>query len=110
MEHLLRDVEVVATPTVGVPAPEILPGEPTVPEAARRNFVAFTFLMNFTGLPAVSVPTGLVDGRPAGLQLIGREGSERLLLDLARTYQKRIFRLPASTFAQQHTSAIGGTR
>lgn len=110
MEHLLRDVEVVATPTVGVPAPEILPGEPTVPEAARRNFVAFTFLMNFTGLPAVSVPTGLVDGRPVGLQLIGREGSERLLLDLARTYQERIFRLPASTFAQQHTSAIGGTR
>lgn len=96
MESLLRDVEVVATPTVGVAAPVIHVGEPSVPEAARRNFVAFTFLMNFTGLAAVSVPCGLVEGRPVGLQLIGRQGSEPLLISLAQTFQEQIYRLPSA--------------
>lgn len=101
MEALLADVEVLATPTVGVPALRVGPGEPTIPEVARKNFVAFTFLMNFTGLPAVSVPCGLVGGMPVGLQLIGRQGSDDLLMDLARLFQARIYRLPASPVAQE---------
>lgn len=104
MEMLLADVEVLATPTVGVRALKINDGEPTIPELARKNFVAFTFLMNFTGLPAISVPCGLVDGMPVGLQLIGRQGSEELLLDLAHLFQKRIYRLPPSPTAKMVTA------
>lgn len=99
IEHLadmLDGVDVVVTPTLGFVAPQIEEGELTVPEDARRGFVSFTFMMNFTGLPAVTVPCGLVRGMPVGLQLIGRQGTEGMLLDLAARFQERVFRLPES--------------
>lgn len=99
MERLLDDADVVVTPTLGFVAPAIVPGELTVPEAARRGFVAFTFLMNFTGLPAITVPCGLVRGMPVGLQLIGRQHSEPMLLGLAAAFQERVHRLPPSPLA-----------
>lgn len=99
LEALLDGVDVVATPTLGFIAPEITEGELTIPEEARRGFVAFTFLMNYTGLPAITVPCGLVRGMPVGLQLIGRQGTEAMLLDLAIRFQDRVYRLPESPVA-----------
>lgn len=114
MEHLamlLEGVDVVATPTLGFIAPSIREGEIALPEDARRGFVSFTFLMNFTGLPAITVPCGLVRGMPVGLQLIGRQGTEGMLLDLAARFQDRVFRLPSSPTAKHETvSATERTR
>lgn len=101
---LLAGVDVVATPTLGFIAPEIREGGLELPEDARRGFVSFTFLMNFTGLPAVTVPCGLVRGMPVGLQLIGRQGTEIMLLDLAARFQERVYRLPPSPM---ETHALG---
>jgi aspartyl-tRNA(Asn)/glutamyl-tRNA(Gln) amidotransferase subunit A len=39
------------------------------------------------GLPGVSIPCGLSDGLPVGLQLIGAAWSEAALLGLARGYE-----------------------
>lgn len=106
LANLLDGVDVVATPTLGFIAPQIHEGELALPEDARRGFVSFTFLMNFTGLPAVTVPCGLVRGMPVGLQLIGRQGTEVMLLDLAARFQERVYRLPSSPTARLAAASL----
>lgn len=44
----------------------------------------FTVAANLTGIPALSVPGGLVDGLPAGVQLMGPAGAEGTLLRVAQ--------------------------
>lgn len=101
---LLDSVEVLLTPTLAFVAPEIPSGPQALPEDARRGFVAFTFLMNYTGFPAATVPCGVVRGLPVGLQLIGRPGSEELLMNLCATFQQLIFPPPVPA-AQDSVSA-----
>jgi aspartyl-tRNA(Asn)/glutamyl-tRNA(Gln) amidotransferase subunit A len=48
---------------------------------------ACTLPVNMAGLPGVSIPAGLSDGLPVGLQLIGRPWSELELLRIARGFE-----------------------
>jgi aspartyl-tRNA(Asn)/glutamyl-tRNA(Gln) amidotransferase subunit A len=48
---------------------------------------ACTLPANMAGLPGVSIPCGLSDGLPVGLQLIGAPWSETELLGIARGYE-----------------------
>ena len=48
----------------------------------------YTIGANLAGLPALSLPCGLVDGLPAGLQLIGPHFAESRLLAAAHAYQR----------------------
>ena len=48
---------------------------------------ACTLPVNIAGLPGISVPCGLSEGLPVGLQLIGPAWSEAPLLRLARAYE-----------------------
>ena len=52
-------------------------------DRAIGNNGALTIPANLSGLPAVSVPVGTIDGAPVGMQIIGRHHEEQLLLDLA---------------------------
>ena len=47
----------------------------------------YTIGANLAGLPGLSLPCGLVDGLPMGLQLIGPHFSESRLLNAAHRYQ-----------------------
>ncbi|HZX42157.1 MAG TPA: amidase family protein, partial [Myxococcaceae bacterium] len=47
------------------------------------DFIPFTPLANFAGLPAMSVPLGWADGLPIGVQFIGRFADEATLFQLA---------------------------
>ncbi len=46
-----------------------------------------TVIANLAGLPALSVPSGMVHGMPVGLQLIGRPLEEDRLLQVARVFE-----------------------
>jgi len=67
---------------------------PAPPAAARLPFVAYTFIVNYTGFAAVTVPCGLVDGLPVGLQVIARPGAELVALRVARAIES-VVELPA---------------
>jgi aspartyl-tRNA(Asn)/glutamyl-tRNA(Gln) amidotransferase subunit A len=77
-------IDLLASPTLGVTAPEVTDDEMAsgfldapVVEALTR----YTFLANLTGLPAGSVPVGKdANGRPVGLQLCGDAWDEATVL------------------------------
>jgi amidase len=47
----------------------------------------FLFATAFLGLPSISVPTGVVDGVPIGVQIIGRRFREDMVLDAAQAIE-----------------------
>jgi aspartyl-tRNA(Asn)/glutamyl-tRNA(Gln) amidotransferase subunit A len=48
----------------------------------------YTIGANLAGLPGMSVPCGLIDGLPVGLQLVGPHFAEETLLSCAHQYQQ----------------------
>jgi len=48
----------------------------------------YTIAANLAGLPGMSVPCGLVDNKPVGLQLIGNFFSEARMLNIAHQFQQ----------------------
>lgn len=60
-------------------------------ESMRRlmNAQASMMAIPVLGFPAMSVPTGVVDGLPTGVQLLGRRFDEDTLLDAATIIEAR---------------------
>jgi len=49
---------------------------------------AYTIAVNLAGIPAMSIPGGMLNGLPVGLQLIGNYFEEGRLLNLAHQFQQ----------------------
>jgi len=62
-------------------------GEKLADPVAMYLADACTLPVNMAGLPGMSVPCGLADGLPVGLQLIGAPWSEATLFRAARAYE-----------------------
>ncbi len=84
--HAFGEVDVLMGPTTPTPAFEI--GAKTDDPITMYLNDIYTIGANLAGLPAVSVPCGLVDGLPVGLQIIGPHFSEDRLLAAAHAYQR----------------------
>jgi aspartyl-tRNA(Asn)/glutamyl-tRNA(Gln) amidotransferase subunit A len=85
-------VDALMVPTTPIAAPLI--GEETT-RVAQTDHPARSLLLrlnrpaNLAGVPAISVPCGFTTaGLPVGLQFIGAEDDEQLLLDIADLYQR----------------------
>jgi aspartyl-tRNA(Asn)/glutamyl-tRNA(Gln) amidotransferase subunit A len=93
-DRAFERVDVIATPTAPTPAFKL--GEKTSDPVQMYLNDIFTVSANLTGLPAISVPCGFVDGRepgaasrlPIGIQLTGRAFDEATLLRAADAYQR----------------------
>jgi amidase len=94
-----NDYDVVLTPTLAQPPPEIgavIVEDPWESFRLAGRFTAFTQIANVTGLPAVSLPLHWSDdGLPIGSQLIGGPAAEATLfrvsaqLEQARPWRDR---------------------
>ncbi len=87
LDALLAGVDALVLPTSAVLPPlrgqdeiEVEGGRTTVREAVLGQTLPFSLC----GLPTLSVPVGLVDGLPMGLQLVGRRDGDAALLALGR--------------------------
>jgi len=79
-------VDVLMGPTTPTPAFP-LGAKTSDPITMYLNDI-YTIGANLAGLPAISVPCGLVDGLPVGLQIIGPHFSEDRLLAAAHAWQR----------------------
>jgi amidase len=80
MARALKDVDVLALPTVPFFAP-------LLEDTARKPYTTFTNPVNLAGNPALALPVPSQDRLPASLQLIGPANSEAMMLATAAIFE-----------------------
>lgn len=90
---LFDEYDIVLTPATAVPAfphgerPATIGGEPVHP-----LWGAFPFAVpfNVAGVPAATIPSGMVDGLPVSVQVVAAKGAEQLLLDVSEQIEEAV--------------------
>jgi len=75
------------TPTLGLPPMAIEKVPPFLGDEWAR-YVQFVLPVSFARVPAISIPAGLHDGLPIGVQLVGQYAQEYELMDFAEQLEK----------------------
>jgi len=85
-DKVFSKVDFILTPTSPTTAFKI--GEKIDDPISMYLSDIFTVPVNLAGLPAISLPCGLVQGLPVGLQIIGPQFSDFGVLKLAQIYEE----------------------
>ena len=85
-DQVLSEVDAILAPTSPTVAFKI--GAKVDDPLAMYLNDACTLPVNIAGLPGISVPAGLSDGLPVGLQVIGRAFDEATVLRVADAYER----------------------
>jgi aspartyl-tRNA(Asn)/glutamyl-tRNA(Gln) amidotransferase subunit A len=85
--ELMRDVDILLTPTQPVVAPPVGIGD----LALRGRLTRFTYPFNAVGAPALVMPCGAAeDGLPASVQIAGHPGADALVLGVGALLERRL--------------------
>ncbi|MCK5881689.1 MAG: Asp-tRNA(Asn)/Glu-tRNA(Gln) amidotransferase subunit GatA [Sinobacterium sp.] len=84
--NAFEQCDVILGPTT--PSPAFKLGEKTNDPVQMYLEDIFTIAANLAGLPAMSLPCGMKDSLPVGLQLIGNHFEESRILNVAHQYQQ----------------------
>lgn len=84
--RVLSEVDVIMGPTTPTPAFKL--GEKTSDPVEMYMEDIFTLSLNLAGLPGMSIPCGMNNGLPVGLQIIGNYFAEEKLLNVAHKFQQ----------------------
>ena len=87
-DSVFQNVDFVVTPTSPGVAFEL--GSKTADPLSMYLNDFFTVPMSLAGIPAISIPAGLSDGLPVGIQLAGPAFSENRILDAAHALELAI--------------------
>src|SRR6266566_4850578 len=82
LKPLLAGFDFLLTPTLGL-VPMAIEKVPAFLSEPYGRYIQFVLPVSFARTPAVSVPAGVYDALPVGVQLVGRSGHEWELLMLA---------------------------
>ncbi|HEX6298919.1 MAG TPA: amidase [Acidimicrobiia bacterium] len=108
LQVIMAEYDLLVSPTLAcLPVENLTNGEtkgPTVIEGVEVDPVigwCMTYFTNFTGHPAVSLPAGLSDGLPVGMQVIGRRGADLDVFRAAAAFERarpwdHIYEIPAN--------------
>jgi aspartyl-tRNA(Asn)/glutamyl-tRNA(Gln) amidotransferase subunit A len=93
LTRAFKQVDVIVTPTCPIPAPLVSDSLNStrvrgVEVSSRSLTILFTALASVCGVPALSVPCGFSEGLPIGLQIIGRQLEENLVLRVGHAYEQ----------------------
>jgi Asp-tRNA(Asn)/Glu-tRNA(Gln) amidotransferase A subunit family amidase len=99
VKPLLNDFDFLLTPTLGLVPMPIEEVPPFLSEPYGR-YIQFVLPVSFAHTPAISIPAGLHDGLPVGVQLVARSGQEWSLLALAEQLEA----MPGFGFERPHVS------
>lgn len=82
--------DLLLTPTTAMKAPPIPPADASLELWCQRAFEMITNTAPFdvTGHPAMSVPCGMSDGLPVGLQIVGRRYDESTIYRAAAAFEQ----------------------
>jgi amidase len=82
--------DLLLTPTTAMKAPPIPPADASLELYCQRGFEMITNTAPFdvTGHPAMSVPCGMSQGLPVGLQIIGRRYDESTIYRAASAFEQ----------------------
>ncbi len=83
-ERYLEDADAFLTPTAPITAPPL-----AGLDEAKTTLGTFSRLVNLMDMAALSVPVGLVEGLPAGLQIVVRRFRDPLALRIGRALERR---------------------
>jgi aspartyl-tRNA(Asn)/glutamyl-tRNA(Gln) amidotransferase subunit A len=86
--NVFNDVDFLLGPTAPTTAFEL--GQNTKDPLAMYLADIMTVAANLVGIPAISIPSGLVDGMPVGLQIMAPQRADKALLDFAAAAEREI--------------------
>lgn len=84
--NAFKECDVIMGPNVPTPAFDL--GSMNNDPVAMYLSDIYTLSVNLAGLPGMSVPAGMVNGRPVGLQVIGQHFDEARLLNIGHRFQQ----------------------
>jgi len=95
IEAVLQNHDLLVTPTLAcMPVKNATDGNTLGPAQINGEEVdpsigwCLTYLTNFSGHPSASIPAGLVDGLPVGMQIIGRRGADVDVLAASAAFER----------------------
>jgi amidase len=95
IQTVLNDYNLLITPTLAcLPVDNaddgntMGPGEVEGEEVDRLIGWCLTYLINFSGHPAASIPAGMADGLPVGMQIVGRRYADADVLAASAAFER----------------------
>ena len=94
-ENIFKDYDLIISPVMCTKPIKneingVTKGPKTINGKKVESLVGWceTFLVNFVSYPAISIPAGLIDNLPIGMQIIGKKFMEADVLKASKDYEK----------------------